>query len=93
MVICGIDMVDPNVPYRLISRSVLAAAIAKIPADFEVHNVALTYRLKQNSKVRWVNEPIRFMRRRGGVTSINVISAAKLGINLIFDLWRLRRSG
>lgn len=90
--ICGVYMLDPNVPYRLIRRPVLATAIAKIPAAFEIHNVALTYRLKQDNKVRWACKPIRFRQRQGGVSSINVINMAKLGIDLMFDLWRLRRS-
>ena len=89
--ICGVDMGDPNVPYRLMRRSVLAAAIAEIPGSFEIHNVALTYRLKQNKQVRWAYQPIRFRDRQGGVNSINLVNVAKLGIDLLFDLWRLRR--
>ena len=91
--ICGVDMVDPNVPYRLVRRSVLAQAIAKIPSAFEIHNVALTYRLKQNSKARWAYVPIRFRDRQGGINSINLINVLKLGIDLLFDLWRLRSAG
>ncbi len=89
--ICGVDMIDPNVPYRLIRKTILAEAIARIPEAFEIHNVALTYRLKQNRKVVWAYEPIQFRDRRGGVNSINLINVAKLGIDLLFDLWRLPR--
>jgi dolichol-phosphate mannosyltransferase len=90
--ICGVDMVDPNVPYRLIRRSALAVAITRVPSAFEIHNVALTYRLKQDRDVRWAYTSIRFMKRQGGTNSINLINVTKLGIDLIFDLWRLRRS-
>ena len=90
--ICGVDMVDPNVPYRLMRKSVLAVAVSRIPAAFEIHNVALTYRLKQDPNVRWAYKPIRFMERQGGVNSISLVNVAKLGLDLIFDLWRLRRN-
>jgi len=91
--ICGMDMVDPNVPYRLIRRQVLEKAIAKVPVAFNIHNVALTYRLKQNPQLRWYYQPIRFRDRQGGVSSINLMNVAKLGMDLLFDLWRLRRAG
>jgi glycosyltransferase involved in cell wall biosynthesis len=91
--ICGVDMADPNVPYRLIRKTALAAAIKTIPSAFEIHNVAVTYRLKQNSEVRWAYVPIRFLERQGGVNSINLVNVLKLGVDLMFDLWRLRRAG
>ena len=90
--LCGVDMVDPNVPYRLIRKSVLSEAIVRIPAAFEIHNVALTYRLKQNSRIRWAYKPIRFRDRQGGANSINLMNVTKLGIDLLFDLWQLRKT-
>jgi dolichol-phosphate mannosyltransferase len=91
--ICGMDMVDPNVPYRLIRREALAKAVARVPGAFNIHNVAVTYRLKQNPELRWSYQPIRFRDRQGGLNSINLMNIAKLGIDLLFDLWRLRRAG
>lgn len=91
--ICGVDMIDPNVPYRLIRRVALAEAIGRIPGAFEIHNVALTYRLKRNTGLRWSYVPIRFRDRQGGVNSINLLNVVKLGLDLCFDLWRLRKTG
>jgi hypothetical protein len=86
----GRDMVDPNVPYRLMRREVLAAALQKIPASFDIHNVALTYILKQCLSVRWEYVPIRFRDRQGGSNSINLLNVAHLGASMLFDLAKLR---
>lgn len=86
----GRDMVDPNVPYRLMRREVLSAALEKIPASFDIHNVALTFILKQNAAVRWEYVPIRFRDRQGGSNSINLLNVAHLGTSMLFDLAKLR---
>jgi dolichol-phosphate mannosyltransferase len=87
----GRDMVDPNVPYRLIRREVLAQALKKIPASFDIHNVALTFILKQMSSLRWEYVPIRFRDRQGGSNSINLLNVAHLGTSMLFDLAKLKR--
>jgi len=74
----GKDMVDPNVPYRL------------IPASFDIHNVALTFMLKSDPSVRWDYVPIRFLARQGGNNSINLLNVAHLGVSMLFDLAKLR---
>ncbi len=89
-VLGGRDMVDPNVPYRLIRRETLAAVLPKIPAAFDIHNVAITFVLKQNPDVRWEYIPIRFRDRQGGSNSINLLNVAHLGTSMLFDLARLR---
>jgi hypothetical protein len=87
----GRDMVDPNVPYRLMRREVLAEALNKIPASFDIHNVAITFVFKQNSGIRWEYVPIRFRDRQGGSNSINLLNVAHLGTSMLFDLAKLRR--
>ncbi|MEI6491861.1 MAG: glycosyltransferase family 2 protein [Verrucomicrobiota bacterium] len=86
----GRDMVDPNVPYRLMRREVLASALEKIPASFDIHNVAITFILKQNASLRWEYVPIRFRDRQGGSNSINLLNVAHLGTSMLFDLAKLR---
>jgi len=86
----GRDMVDPNVPYRLMRREVLAAALIRIPASFDIHNVALTFILKQNPNIRWEYVPICFRDRQGGSNSINLLNVAHLGTSMLFDLAKLR---
>jgi dolichol-phosphate mannosyltransferase len=85
----GKDMVDPNVPYRLMRKTTLAAALATIPASFDIHNVAITFVLKKDAHVRWAYVPIRFLARQGGSNSINLLNVAHLGISMLFDLARL----
>jgi glycosyltransferase involved in cell wall biosynthesis len=87
----GRDMVDPNVPYRLIRREVLKSAIETIPASFDIHNVALTFTMKQNPQLRWHYVPIRFRDRQGGSNSINLLNVAHLGTSMLFDLAKLRK--
>jgi len=86
----GKEMVDPNVPYRLIRRQVLAEALRKIPASFDIHNVALTFVLKQTADLQWVYIPIRFLSRQGGQNSINLLHVIHLGFSMLFDLARLK---
>lgn len=86
----GRDMVDPNVPYRLLRKEVLAAALSKIPASFDIHNVALTFILKQNPGLRWAYVPIRFRTRQGGSNSINLLHVTHLGVSMLFDLAKLK---
>lgn len=85
----GKDMVDPNVPYRLMRKTTLAVALAAIPASFDIHNVAITFVLKKDAHVRWAYIPIRFLARQGGSNSINLLNVAHLGISMLIDLARL----
>jgi dolichol-phosphate mannosyltransferase len=87
----GRDMVDPNVPYRLIRREVLAEALKKIPTSFDLHNVAITFVLKRISDLRWIHVPIRFRDRQGGSSSYNLLNIVHLGVSMLFDLGKLRK--
>jgi len=86
----GKDMVDPNVPYRLMRRETLAGALQMIPASFDIHNVAITFVLKRNPELRWHYVPIRFLARQGGSNSINLLNVAHLGASMLFDLAKLK---
>lgn len=87
----GRNMVDPNVPYRLIRRDILSAALKRIPAGFDIHNVALTFILKQTDGIRWRYIPIRFRDRQGGSNSINLLNVTHLGVSMLFDLAKLKK--
>ena len=89
--VIGVNLEDPNVPYRMIRREVLAAALANIPAAFDIHNVAITSVLRCALGVRWEFVPIRFLDRQGGCNSINLLNVAHLGTSMLFDLWKLRK--
>lgn len=86
----GQDLVDPNVPYRLIRREVLSEALARIPASFNIHNVAVTFIIKKMNGVRWSYVPIRFLDRQGGNNSINLLNVTQWGIDMLLELRRLK---
>jgi len=86
----GRNMVDPNVPFRLMRRETLAAALERIPASFNIHNVALTYIMKKTNGIRWEYVPIRFRERQGGSNSINLMNVAQWGIDMLLELRRLK---
>jgi len=86
----GRNLGDPNVPYRLMRRETLAAALQKIPASFDIHNVALTYVLKRMPTVRWSYVPIVFRDRQGGSNSINLFNVVHYGINMLLELRKLK---
>ena len=86
----GRDMVDPNVPYRLMRREILAESLKRIPASFNIHNVAVTFILKKTAGTRWEYVPIRFRDRQGGSNSIDLLNVAQWGVDMLLELRRLR---
>jgi len=89
-VVAGCDLMDPNVPYRLMKKNVLKSALERIPQGFDIHNMALTVVLKSFGGLRWKYVDIRFRDRRGGHNSLNLLGVAQLGFSMLFDLARLR---
>ena len=89
--LCGQSLTDANVPYRLIKTELLRQALSCIPANFNIHNVALTVTLKKmGDKVRWAYVPIHFRDRQGGSNSIDLFKVAKMGISMLLDLRLLK---
>ena len=84
----GLYLTDPNVPYRLIRAVALRKALRRVPADFELQNIGLTFTLKQQ-KLDWKFFPIHFRARRGGENSINYRKIARMGIDFLRDFRRL----
>lgn len=90
--ICGRDLRDPNVPYRLMRGRVLEQALGKIPPNFNIHNVALTYVLKRQCALRWAYVPIHFPDRQGGTNSVGILKVVTWGTEMLLELLRLRLS-
>ena len=89
-IVCGQDLRDPNVPYRLIRRKALQDALTFIPPNFNIHNVALTYVLKKLPGLRWKYVPIHFPKRQGGENSIGVLKVVTWGAEMLLELLRIR---
>jgi glycosyltransferase involved in cell wall biosynthesis len=85
----GLDLKDANVPYRLIRTEVLQRALTRIPADFDMQNVALTLALKRERPLRWHYIPIHFRNRQGGTNSINLRRIAGMGWTMVTSLNRI----
>jgi dolichol-phosphate mannosyltransferase len=85
----GLDLKDANVPYRLIRTEALKQALPRIPADFDMQNVALTLALKRETALRWHYIPIHFRNRQGGTNSINLRRILRMGLTLVTSLNRI----
>ena len=89
--ITGENLLDANSPYRLLRRPVLQRALELVPADFDVHNVALTVALKRDKRNRFIRIPIHFSARRAGQNSMNLLKIVRMGFRMLFDLKRVGR--
>lgn len=88
--ICGRDLKDPNVPYRLMRREVLQEALPNIPAEFHIHNVALTCVLRKLPGLRWNYIDIHFRGRQGGKSSAGISKIMRWGGGMLVGLMRIR---
>lgn len=83
-------VVDPNVPYRLFRREVLARALLRVPPTFDIHNVALSVVVARTPELRVARVPIHFRDRQGGTNSINLRKVIRMGLNMLRDLRSVR---
>ena len=88
--VCGRELKDANVPYRLMRREVLQQALPNIPAEFYIHNVALTCVLKELPDLRWKYVNIHFPERQGGKASASLFKIMRSGTGMLFGLMRIR---
>lgn len=65
-------MLDPNVPYRLYRTQILEPSLSRIPDNFDLANIGLSYLLARRSEVRHQYVPIRFGERYGGEPSVKL---------------------
>jgi glycosyltransferase involved in cell wall biosynthesis len=91
LMLTGSDLKDANVPYRLIRTRALRDALARIPAAFEMQNVALTLALRRDRSLRWKYIPIHFRSRQGGRNSINLRRIIRMGFTLVTSLHQIGR--
>jgi glycosyltransferase involved in cell wall biosynthesis len=89
--VSGVNVRDANVPYRMLRGTALAQALPKVPADFDVQNIALTVALKRCAGLQWQYIPIHFRDRQGGTNSINIQKIAKMGWTMLRELRKVKR--
>jgi glycosyltransferase involved in cell wall biosynthesis len=89
--ITGPNLVDANVPYRLMRRLPLRRALLLVPREFDVHNVALMLALKRDKGNRFRSVPIHFPARQAGTNSIDVWKIMKMGSRMLLDLRKVRQ--
>lgn len=89
--VTGLNVPDPNVPYRLIRRETLRSCLQHIPSNFNIHNVALSSVLYMTRTPEIVRVPIEFRDRAGGTNSLDVPKVMSWGAAMIFELFQLKR--
>ena len=66
----GMDCVDANVPYRLMSCAACGKVMARVPEEISLANVALAVMLRREKGIRHGAVPIDFPPRFGGEPSV-----------------------
>jgi len=89
-IITRVNLKDPNTPFRLFKNQTLKQALNSINESFDVHNIALTYVIFKN-KYKCKTVKIDFPNRIGGDNSINLPKVFQMGLNMLFDLYFLRK--
>lgn len=88
--ISSINLRDPNTPYRLFKINTLRESLKLINESFDVHNIAVTYVILKK-KFSYLTVEISFPNRIGGENSINLLKVFQMGLNMIFDLYFLKK--
>lgn len=88
--IFGLNVIDANTPFRLMSREILAEYLPDIPKDFNLSNVMLTVLLLYNNE-NVAFFPITFRPRQGGINSINLPKIIKIGLKAVWDFWIIKK--
>jgi dolichol-phosphate mannosyltransferase len=79
---------DTNVPYRLYSAPLAAATARRIPADFNLANIAMALLMEPSG---FLEVPIHFRDRLGGHPTVKMWGFAPKALRLHQDLFRLGR--
>jgi dolichol-phosphate mannosyltransferase len=84
----GTRLNDTNVPFRLYRAPLAAAAAARVPADFNLANVAMALLLEPEG---FLEVPIHFRDRIGGHPTVRLWGFAPKALRLHRDVFRLGR--
>ena len=86
--VTGVDCIDANVPYRLMSTTNLLPLVDSIPSDFDLANIALAVQI-QRAGWRETSVPIVFRPRVGGEPSVPLSRFARKAMELVSQLRKL----
>ena len=87
----GVNVVDANTPFRLMTKDILSKYIVKVPENFNLSNVLLSVLfVKNKEKVKFI--PISFKPRQGGVNSINLPKIFKIGRQAVKDFRVIKKT-
>lgn len=90
-IIFGINVKDPNVPFRLMNANILAKYIKIIPQDFFITNSLIsTILVVDNEKIKWID--VEFNKRQKGKNSISVIPILKVSKTIYRELIWLKQN-
>jgi len=91
LVIFGLKIKDPNVPFRLMNANILAKYIEQIPSSFFITNTLISIILAvNNEKIKWLD--VEFNKRQKGKNSISVIPILKVSKTIYRELIWLKRN-
>jgi dolichol-phosphate mannosyltransferase len=88
----GVDCVDANVPYRLMSCEACASTMIRVPDDISLANIALAVMLRREKRIRHGAVPIAFPPRYGGEPSVPMRRFLAKAIELFQQLRTLREA-
>ncbi len=86
----GVWLRDVNTPFRLVRRETMEEALALIPEDFNLANVALSV-IAAKKGARMLSIPITFRPRQGGVNSINIPKIVRMGVKAVGDFAEMNK--
>ena len=84
----GVRCIDANVPYRLMSTTMLLPLVDSVPTEFDLANIALAVQIKR-AGWREAGVPIVFRPRAGGEPSVPLARFAGKAGQLLVQLLRL----
>ena len=92
LVLFGVSVKDPNVPYRLMRGSFLAELLPSIPSEASAPNVLLSL-LARKAGEDLLHVPVIHRARTTATVSINGTKILKIGLQWIAELVRFRFNG
>ncbi len=89
--IFGVQLQDPNVPFRLFKREPLVEFLRILPPEWKSTNLALSIYVSKETPQRIIEVKIPFRKRALGKSSTTLYDLINLGFEFLGELLTLRR--